>query len=109
MDEYIANTLYGTKPDVAKPPLRSLQVDDQIRMTMYFYCQTPGNCTSANGHWPYAYPEQDKCSMPVGGPIWCVVAACRCGKRGRATAPASTICATRARRGAAAACLLAHV
>lgn len=43
VDEYIANTLYGVKPDVAKAPLRSLQgraedgpqFEDQIRMTMY--------------------------------------------------------------------------
>ena len=26
VDQYIANTLYGVKPDVARPPLRSLQV-----------------------------------------------------------------------------------
>ena len=46
VDEYIANTLYGVKPDVAKPPLRSLmgrpedgpQFEDQIRMTVY-YCE----------------------------------------------------------------------
>lgn len=36
------------------------------------YCQTPGNCTSADGHFPYGFPEQDKCFMPVGGPIWCM-------------------------------------
>ena len=37
-DSYISNTLMGTKPDTAKAPLRSLQTNNAIRMTMYYYC-----------------------------------------------------------------------
>jgi len=79
LDEYIDNTLYGVKPDVAKPPFRSLQTlpdspegPDHIRMTVYYYCDSPGHCTSANGHFNYSYPMQDHCDAPVGGPNWCM-------------------------------------
>jgi len=49
LDDYIKWTLYGVKPDTAKPPLKSLQIRydepgmegqaDGIRMTMYYYYQ----------------------------------------------------------------------
>ena len=83
-DEYVTNTLYGVKADTAKAPLRSLQgragIDpaadaDRVRMTVYYYCDavnSGGTCQNS-GHFPYGYPEQDKCHMPVGGPIWCMV------------------------------------
>ena len=73
-DDYIQYTLYGVKPATAKGPLRSLQLPDsyQVRMTMYYYCATPGTCTDSGEGFPYAYPEQDKCSAPVGGPVWCM-------------------------------------
>lgn len=68
LDEYIDNTLYGVKPDVAKEPLRSLQTlpdspegPDHIRMTVYYYCDQLPHCTSANGHFNYSYPMQDHC------------------------------------------------
>jgi hypothetical protein len=79
LDEYIDNTLYGVKPDVAKAPLRSLHTrpgdpegPDHIRMTTYYYCDNLPHCTSANGHFPYSYPMQDHCAAPVGGPNWCM-------------------------------------
>lgn len=123
-DDYIKWTLFGTKPDTAEKPLRSLQLTDgtwqvssvlrygdacdkrywlifdapvaasttgwasassplastsdsvsvtlstsQVRMTTYYYCATPGNCTNSGEGWNYGYPEQDKCDMPVGE--WC--------------------------------------
>ena len=53
LDDYVKWTLYGVKPDTAKPPLKSLQIrpedckpnvsgsqcgnEDGIRMTMYYY------------------------------------------------------------------------
>jgi hypothetical protein len=81
LDEFIDNTLYGVKPDVAEPPLRSLHTrpgdpegPDHIRMTTYYYCDNVPHCTSANGHFPYAYPMQDHCAAPVGGPNWCAPA-----------------------------------
>ena len=80
LDEYIDNTLYGVKPDVASPPLRSLQTrpgdpegPDHIRMTTYYYCDNEPHCTSANGHFNYSYPMQDHCAAPVGGPNWCML------------------------------------
>ena len=77
-DDYIKFTLFGLKPGTAKAPLRSLQEPDSfaVRMTMYYYCATPGSCPEAAGAgegWPYAFVEQDKCDAPVGGPIWCMV------------------------------------
>lgn len=75
-DDYITFTLVGVKPDVAKPPLRSLQDPDsfQVRMTVYYYCDKVPQCSNAtgSGEFPYYFPEQDKCTMPVGGPIWCM-------------------------------------
>ena len=76
-DDYIKYTLFGVKPGTAQAPLRSLQLPDySVRMTMYYYCATPGSCTTAAGPgegWPYDFVEQDKCSAPVGGPVWCMV------------------------------------
>lgn len=73
-DDYIKWTLIGVKPDVAKAPLRSLQDPKtwQVRMTTYYYCKTVGNCTKTDEGWAYDYLEQDKCFMPVSGPIWCM-------------------------------------
>jgi len=70
-DEYIQSTLFGVKPATAKGPLRSLQLPDtyEVRMTVYYYCATPGSCTDSGEGFAYAYPEQDKCSAPVGGPV----------------------------------------
>lgn len=78
LDEYVTNTLYGVKPDIAQPPLRSLQVKvdaetDAIRMTMYYYCATPGACTTSGHDWNYSYPEQSKCDVDAGSPNWCMV------------------------------------
>ena len=43
LDEYVQWTLYGTKPDTAAAPLRSLQIregeggaEDGVRMTMFY-------------------------------------------------------------------------
>jgi hypothetical protein len=43
VDAYIQWTLYGVKPDVASPPLRSLQdpETDGVRMTMFYYPIVP--------------------------------------------------------------------
>jgi hypothetical protein len=74
-DDYVKWTLFGTKPATAKGPLRSLQEPDTwgVRMTMYYYCATPGTCDGSTGEdFRYNYTEEDKCSMPVGGPIWCM-------------------------------------
>jgi hypothetical protein len=73
-DDYIQYTLYGIKPSTAKGPLRSLQLPDsyQVRMTMYYYCATPGSCADSGEGFPYPYVEQDKCDAPVGGPVWCM-------------------------------------
>ena len=95
VDDYIKWTLYGIKPDTAKPPLRALQVlepngtdhdgnplpesaytsgngkvdTDGIRMTMYYYGADLGK-TNTSGHFEYDYKESDKCSRPFGGPTW---------------------------------------
>ena len=97
VDDYIKWTLYGIKPDTAKPPLRALQVldpngtdhdgnplpesaytsgngkvdTDGIRMTMYYYGPDLGK-TPSSGHFEYEYKEKDKCDRPFGGPTWCM-------------------------------------
>jgi hypothetical protein len=87
VDDYIKYTLYGVKPDTAKPPLKSLQIRpedleqgtghdlDGIRMTMFYYNQTISNSTS--GHWNFNYTEASKCHTPgiQGGPNWCMTEA----------------------------------
>jgi len=81
VDEYIQWTLYGVKPDTAKPPLKSLQIRedeegvdavsvDGIRMTMFYYAKDLNNHSS--GHFGWNYTEADKCHMPFGGPTWCM-------------------------------------
>ena len=87
VDEFIASTLYGVKPDVARPPLKSLQIRydepgmedqaDAIRMTMYYYYFANGTDApnaSSSGHWAYNYTEADKCGLAgiEGGPNWCM-------------------------------------
>ena len=77
VDEYIHSTLYGVKPDVAKPPYKSLQIRegeegdvDGIRMTMFYYDVNISN--SSSGHFAWNYSEADKCAEPFGGPTWCM-------------------------------------
>jgi len=77
VDEYIQWTLYGVKPDTAKPPLKSLQIRedevgnvDGIRMTMFYYDTDLNNYSS--GHFNWTYTEADKCHKPFGGPTWCM-------------------------------------
>ena len=81
IDEYIQWTLYGVKPDTAKPPLKSLQIRedeegdvDGIRMTMFYYnCSSGRTCSATtSGHFDWDYTEADKCPMPFGGPTWCM-------------------------------------
>ena len=59
VDLYIQYTLYGTKPGIAREPLRSLQIPetDGVRMTMYYYNQTyfPHNYTEEVGHSSLVY------------------------------------------------------
>ena len=65
LDLYINDTLYGIKPDRAKPPFRSLQTSsDGVRMTMYYYNQS---------HFAYNYTEAAECGV-VGGLNynWCM-------------------------------------
>ena len=78
LDDYVKWTLYGVKPDTAKPPLKSLQIrpedclpnvsgsqplgsqcgnEDEIRMTMYYYGSDYSNKDGGfSGHWPYVFP-----------------------------------------------------
>lgn len=84
IDEYIQWTLYGVKPDTAKPPLKSLQIREEeveqgtataeqvdgVRMTMFYYDTDLNNHTS--GHFAWNYTEADKCHKPFGGPTWCM-------------------------------------
>ncbi|KAK3287799.1 hypothetical protein CYMTET_4709 [Cymbomonas tetramitiformis] len=77
IDEYIQWTLYGIKPDTAKPPFKSLQIRedehgdvDGIRMTLFYYAANMSNHTS--GHFEWNYTEADKCHAPFGGPTWCM-------------------------------------
>lgn len=78
IDEYIQWTLYGVKPDTARPPLKSLQIREEevgldidgVRMTMFYYADDLNNHSS--GHFNWSYSEADKCHMPFGGPTWCV-------------------------------------
>lgn len=87
LDDYVKWTLYGVKPDVAKPPLKSLQIRpediasnastdlDGIRMTMYYYNDSGFPSPSTSGHFKYDYKEADKCKMNNGGdggPNWCM-------------------------------------
>ena len=77
VDEYIEHTLYGVKPDVAKPPLRSLQIRedeveansesvDGIRMTLFYYSHNLS--ANSSGHFDWDYTEADKCHKPFGAP-----------------------------------------
>ena len=77
VDEYIQWTLYGIKPDTAKPPFKSLQIregeggnENGIRMTMFYYADDLNNHSS--GHFDWGYTEADKCHKPFGGPTWCM-------------------------------------
>ena len=84
IDEFIRWTLYGVKPDVAKPPLKSLQIREEeaaagtvgaesvdgIRMTMFYYAHDLND--NSSGHFPWNYTEADKCHKPFGGPTWCM-------------------------------------
>lgn len=84
LDDYIKWTLYGVKPDTAKPPLKSLQIRydepgmesqaDGIRMTMYYYDNAAHPSANFSGHFNYDYKEQDKCGLYgiEGGPNWCM-------------------------------------
>ena len=60
LDEYVAHTLYGVKPETAAHPLKSLQLaepNDGVRMTMFYYNQS---------HFAYNYTEAAECGV-VGG------------------------------------------
>lgn len=94
LDEYVKWTLYGVKPDTAKPPLKSLQIrpedcdpalgnkngsqcgnEDGIRMTMYYYWTYNSNQAGAysySGHFYHNYSEANKIGAPgiEGGPNW---------------------------------------
>jgi len=84
VDDYIKWTLYGVKPDTAKPPLKSLQIRhdepgmeahaDGIRMTMYYYNDAAHPSNNFSGHFHYDYKEQAKCGLYgiQGGPNWCM-------------------------------------
>jgi hypothetical protein len=86
LDDYIKWTLYGVKPDTAKPPLKSLQIRyddptdpeghdaDGIRMTMYYYDDSGHPSSNWSGHFAYDYKEVSKCSHYgiEGGPNWCM-------------------------------------
>jgi hypothetical protein len=73
LDDYIKWTLYGVKPDTAKPPLKSLQIRyddptdpggenaDGIRMTMYYYSDSGHPSANWSGHFEYDYKEVAKC------------------------------------------------
>jgi hypothetical protein len=63
LDQYVADTLLGTKPDTATPPLFSLQdpVTWRILMTVWYYEKSPQNSTGY-------YQELNKCRI---GPSWC--------------------------------------
>ena len=71
LDEYIRWTLYGTKDDVAKPPLKSLQLrpedggdTDGVRLTMFYYNQT---------HFDWNYTEAAECGNAAGlNYNWCM-------------------------------------
>jgi hypothetical protein len=63
LDLYVADTLLGTKPDTATPPLFSLQDPEtwRIFMTVFYFDKSPLNATGY-------YQETDKCKI---GPSWC--------------------------------------
>ena len=82
LDAFIKWTLYGVKPDTAKPPLKSLQIRygetgmeeeaDGIRMTMYYYDNASHPSPNCSGHFFYDYKMQDHCGLDgiQGGPNW---------------------------------------
>ena len=83
LDDYVKWTLYGVKPDIAKPPLKSLQIRpedclaspcdlDGIRMTMYYYNSYTDLNASYSGHFDYEYKEANKIGANgiEGGPNW---------------------------------------
>jgi len=84
LDEFIRWTLYGVKPDTAKPPLKSLQIRydepgmedkaDGIRMTMYYYDHAGNPSGNSSGQFPYDYKMADHCGLHgiEGGPNWCM-------------------------------------
>ncbi|XP_065177352.1 uncharacterized protein LOC135808135 [Sycon ciliatum] len=83
IDEYIQWTLYGYKPDTAKAPYKSLQIQEGdesvdnntwngIRMTMFYYSDAGSPSNTSSGHFPYKYTEADKCHKPFGSPVWCM-------------------------------------
>lgn len=63
LDTYVRDTLLGTKPDTATPPLFALQDPDtwRILMTVWYFDKQPDNSTDY-------YQETDKCHI---GPSWC--------------------------------------
>ena len=70
VDEYIANTLYGTNPESAKPPLKSLQLPEPnngVRMTLFYYNQT---------HFEWNYSCDYECGVVAGlNYNWCMTEA----------------------------------
>ena len=70
VDEYIASTLYGIKPDHAKPPFKSLQLPDPnngVRMTLFYYNQT---------HFEWNYSCANECGTVAGlNYNWCMTEA----------------------------------
>ena len=70
LDEYVAYTLYGTKPETAHAPLKSLQLphpNNGVRMTLYYYNQD---------YFPYNYSEQIECGEEGGLNFnWCMTEA----------------------------------
>jgi hypothetical protein len=72
LDDYIAYTLYGSKPD--KPHTMGLQYqqpNNGVRLTVYYYCESPP-CDEAP-HFPYNYTEQKQCGSEGGlNYNWCM-------------------------------------
>jgi hypothetical protein len=79
LDQYVSDTLLGTKPDVADPPLFSLQnpYTWRIFMTVFYFDKTPLNSTGY-------YSETDKCKI---GPSWCAFNSPWCNPEWCALAP----------------------
>jgi len=82
LDSYVANTLLGTKPDTATPPLFALQDPDtwRILMTVWYFDKSPENSTGY-------YLETDKCTM---GPSWCAFNSPWCNPHWCALPPSSS-------------------
>ena len=89
VDEYIQWTLYGVKPDTAKPPLKSLQIREEeggavdgVRMTMFYYDDDLGNSSSGHFEWNYTEaspprPPEPRARPPLAGSDACAASPAR--------------------------------